>query len=542
MKEEDDLVRELAELAKKREAEEPPELTSDVVINLAGMTPLQYAQQLGREAKKHRMPVKLLEQAVEAARVEQEALKLLEPHWEVAPADDPVDATQLFAEVEARILQHVVMPKDLAFVVALWVGQTWIHQHGTYSPILGVTSAERDSGKSTLMGVVGFLVRRSLLSVGISAAALYRSIEKWNPTFVVDEADDAFVDNPDLRQVINSGWTRGQGVMRCDPDTNEPRRFSTFCPKAIALKGKKMPDTMLSRTIFIEMKRRLRSEKVDHFRHLDDAGFARMRSQLARWAHHSGEALGLAQPAQPEGFMNRTASNWQLMFAIADSLGEEAGARARAIAQHIAGVTDMASAGVLLLQDVKTMFEASTLDYLTSKTIIERLTADPEKPWAEWSRDKPITEKGVAVLLHEYRIVSRAVGPKDARAKGYRKADFEDAWQRYLTPEAEKAAGGLDSDILPFTRSPPCNDYTFAEKTPVHQDDGEREKIGHFSSEINAVNARTGKIAPWGPFSPYPRADYGLDIPECLLVANRKVPLDRRPALGPEGDSLDDFR
>ena len=179
MKEEDDLVRELAELAKKREAEEPPELTSDVVINLAGMTPLQYAQQLGREAKKHRMPVKLLEQAVEAARVEQEALKLLEPHWEVAPADDPVDATQLFAEVEARILQHVVMPKDLAFVVALWVGQTWIHQHGTYSPILGVTSAERDSGKSTLMGVVGFLVRRSLLSVGISAAALYRSIEKW---------------------------------------------------------------------------------------------------------------------------------------------------------------------------------------------------------------------------------------------------------------------------------------------------------------------------------------------------------------------------
>ena len=343
----------------KKDSEPPPELTNDVVIHLAGLTPLQYAQQLGREAKKYRTPVKLLEKAVEAVRTEQEAEKLLEPHWEVNPAEDPVDAAQLFEEIEARILQHVVMPKDLAFVVALWVGQSWVHQHGTYSPILGVTSAERDSGKSTLMGVIAFLVRRSLLSVSVSAAALYRSIEKWNPTFVVDEADDAFVDNPDLRQVINSGWTRGQGVMRCDPDTNEPRRFPTFCPKAAALKGKKMPDTMLSRTIFIEMKRRLRSEKVDHFRHLDDAGFARMRSQLARWAQDTGEALGLAQPAQPEGFLNRTASNWQLMFAIADSLGEEAGARARAIAQHIAGVTDMASAGVALLQDIKTMFEAS---------------------------------------------------------------------------------------------------------------------------------------------------------------------------------------
>src|SRR6516162_4189243 len=264
MKEGDDLVRELEELAKKREAEPPPELTSDVVINLAGMTPLQYAQQLGREAKKYRTPVKLLEKAVEAARVEQEAEKLLEPHWEVKSAEDPVDATQLFAEIEARILQHVVMPKDLAFVVALWVGQSWVHQHATYSPILGVTSAERDSGKSTLMGVIRFLVPRSLMTVGISAAALYRSIEKWNQTLVLDECDELFADNPDLLRVVNSGWTRWQGVVRCDPETNEPTVFSTFCPKAIAGKGRKMPDTMTSRTIFIEMKRRLKGEKIDH--------------------------------------------------------------------------------------------------------------------------------------------------------------------------------------------------------------------------------------------------------------------------------------
>jgi putative DNA primase/helicase len=540
-KEGDELVQRLEELAKKKESEPPPELTNEVVINLAGMTPLQYAQRMPREAKKYKTPVKLLEKAVEAVRFEQEAEKLLELHWEVKPAEDPVDATQLFAEIETRILQHVVMPKDLAFVVALWVGQTWIHQHGTYSPILGVTSAERDSGKSTLMGVIAFLVRRSLLSVGVSAAALYRSIEKWNPTFVVDEADDAFVDNPDLRQVINSGWTRGQGVMRCDPDTNEPRRFPTFCPKAIALKGKKMPDTMLSRTIFIEMKRRLRSEKVDHFRHLDDAGFARMRSQLARWAQDCGEPLGLAQPAQPEGFMNRTASNWQLMFAIADSLGEEVGARARTIAQQIAGVTDMASAGVALLQDIKTMFEESTLDYLTSKTIIERLTADPEKPWAEWSRGKPITEKGVAGLLHEYRIISRTVGPKGSTAKGYRRADFEDGWERYLPPEAETPEGALDSNILPSACLSPCNDYTFGQKTAVGQDSGRRDKNGHFSSGINTVTGSTGKTSEIAPSAPNDAGD-NLDIPPFLQVANRKVPLDRKPALGPEGDSLDDLQ
>ena len=517
-----------------------PELTNEVVINLAGLTPLQYAQQLAREAKKYRTPVKLLDKAVRAIKIEKEAEKLLEPHWEVTPADDPVDAAKLFAEVEARILLHVAMPKHLAFVVAIWVGQSWVHEHATYSPILFVTSPERDSGKSTLMGIIGFLARRSLLSVGISAAALYRSIEKWHPSFVIDECDEAFVDNPELRQVINSGWTRGQGVVRCDPDTNEPHKFSTFCPKAIASKGRKAPDTILSRAIFITQKRRTRAETIAHFSHVDDAGFGRLRGQLARWAADNGEALSLVRPSMPDGFLNRIASNWQLMFAIADSLGEEAGQRARAAAQQIAGVTDVISAGVELLQDIKTMFERSTLDYLTSKAIVTDLIADPEKPWAEWSRGKPITEKGVAGLLHGYRIVSRDVGPEDHRVKGYRRADFADAWERYPAPA--KAADPPDPDILPRSRAAPCNDYGFAEKTAAQQNGTAREKNGGFSNAINALRGCAGEtpeIAPSLSSAAVSDPWAGLDIPEFL---QREVPPERRPALGPPGDSLDDFK
>jgi hypothetical protein len=539
----DDLLENLAALEKKRDAEPPPELTKDVVIELAGMTRLEYAQKLGREAKKYKTPVRLLEKAVEDVRIEQAVEKMLEPHWEIRPSDDPVDAKALFAEIEARILQHVVMPRDLAFVVALWIGQSWIHEHATYSPILGVTSPERDSGKSTLMGVIRFLVPRSLMSVGISAAALYRSIEKWHPTLVLDECDELFADNPDLLRVVNSGWTPGTGVVRCDPETNEPGTFPTFGPKAIAGKGKKMPETLLSRIIFIQMKRRLRGEKIGHFRYLDDAGFQRLRSHLARWAQDCGETLGAALPDQPEGFINRTASNWQLMFAIADSIGE--GERARTVAQDTAGMTDMASAGVALLRDIKAVFAASTLDYVTSKSLIDRLAADPEKPWAEWSRGKPITEKGVAALLHEYHIFSRNVGSRDTQSKGYRKADFEEAWERYLTPEDEE--GGVKPVPHPSTRTPPCNHYGNAENSPVHQNIGGRQKIDDSSNEINAVYAWTAAEplkAPssfpssWGPNDdpPLGRDSFGR------LVLRGTVPDDRRPALGPPpGDSLDDL-
>jgi hypothetical protein len=532
------------ERAKK--ANDALELTNDVVIDLAGMTPLEYAKQLGRTAKKHKVPMRLLEKAVEAARVEIEVEKLLEPHWGVMASDDPVDAAKLFADIEARILHHIAMPKHLAFVCSLWIGFSWIHVHATYSPILFVTSPERDSGKSTLMGVIEFLVRRSLSSVGISGPALYRSIEKWGPTFVIDEADKAFVQNLDLEQAVNSGWTRGQGVIRCDPETHEPRKYSTFCPKAIAMKGKDAPDTTLSRAIFILMKRRTRDEAIADFAHFDDDGFQRLRSHLARWAADNGATLGVAKPAQPDGFINRLAANWKLLFAIADSLGGEAGRRARAAARQIAGVTDLPSAGVELLMDIKAHFDASTLDYVTSKRLLEVLKVDEEKPWAEWSRGKPISEKGVARLLHEYRILSKTVGPRGDEAKGYRKEQFAEAWKRYVEPakaaegggeEPEEKAENSDTPILPSKRRTLCNGEGKGEHFAVEDAPLRRENNRNFPNENKAVDLSTGKppdLEPSSsPFDPGP-------IPECLQRAPNGSPR-WVPALGPAGDDVFDI-
>ena len=160
----------------------------------------------------------------------------------------------------------------------------------------------RIRGKSTLLGVLNFLARRSLQSVDISGPALFRSIAKWQPCLIVDEADDALSDNPDLRSVINSGWTRGQGVIRCHPDTREPELFSTFAPKIVAMKGRKLPDTTLSRSIVISMKPRRAddsNERTADFNHIDNETFARLRSQLMRWTADNAEALAKATPEIP---------------------------------------------------------------------------------------------------------------------------------------------------------------------------------------------------------------------------------------------------
>ena len=97
----------------------------------------------------------------------------------------PVQAANLLHQLATRLKQHVVFPDEAANAVALWVAFAWTHDAATHSPMLLVTSAERDSGKTTLLGLVNLLAPRGLMLIDPSPAVLYRLVEKWKPTLVV---------------------------------------------------------------------------------------------------------------------------------------------------------------------------------------------------------------------------------------------------------------------------------------------------------------------------------------------------------------------
>ena len=254
------------------------------------------------------------------------------------------------------------------------------------------------------------------------------------PCLIIDEADAAFQENEELRAVVNSGWTRGQGVLRCDGDEHEPRLFATFCAKAIGIKGKKVPDTTTSRSIIIELKRKLAGETVEDFRHIDDPGLLELRQKLARWATDNAAELVTASPQLPNGFINRVAANWCLLLAIADVAGGDWPEKAREAAGVISKVevTQNASLGAQLLTDIRAAF-GDGADRLFSSTLVDKLTADPEAPWATYNRGKELTRKQLASRLREYRILSETIWIDGKSAKGYMRAAFEDAWARYLS-------------------------------------------------------------------------------------------------------------
>ena len=196
---------------------------------------------------------------VTARREDLEAAPLY-GHWVTEPWPEPVDGDSLLRDIIKRIQRQVVISDDgCSGRSALFLMLSWVHDAvATHSPILNVNSAEPESGKSTLMGLLASLDAECIASVEATEAAIYRAIKRWGPSFCFDEFDSILVDDDKaaLRSVINSGHTRGQGVLRCIGDDKIPELFPTFAPKVIGMVGRKLPPATLSRCIFIEMRRR----------------------------------------------------------------------------------------------------------------------------------------------------------------------------------------------------------------------------------------------------------------------------------------------
>ena len=81
-----------------------------------------------------------------------------------------------------------------------------------------------------------------------------------------------------------------------------------------------------------------------------------------------------------------------------------------------------------------------------------KLTADPERPWAEWKHGKPLTQNQLARLLKSFCIVSETVHiPGLSDAKGYQRTHFEEPWNVYCpgqnTPSAQS---GRPSVLMPM--------------------------------------------------------------------------------------------
>ncbi len=128
--------------------------------------------------------------------------------WNVEPWPEPVETRLLLQEIITKICRYIVLRPEAVTATALWTMTAWTHEGATHSPILAAISVEPDSGKSTLLGVLRFLVPKPFVSVEPTGPSVYRTVDRERPTLILDEADDLFYRKSDLRAIVNAGWSR----------------------------------------------------------------------------------------------------------------------------------------------------------------------------------------------------------------------------------------------------------------------------------------------------------------------------------------------
>ena len=412
-----------------------PDLNAEIE-RLSKLSALEYDRERTEAAKALKVrPATLdaeIKQARQAKRSNDEPGAL--DFEDVEPWPDPVNGAALLDDLVEIVKRHTITAEHVPQTVALWIAFSYLIDVVRVAPILAITSPEKRCGKTTLLALLVVLVRKALPAANITPAAVFRAIELWRPTLAIDEADTFIKASDELRGVVNSGHTRASAfVIRTVGDDHEPRKFSTWGAKAIAMIGR-LPDTLADRSIPVEMRRKLPGEKVDRLR---GHPFEETRRKLARFALDHAEAIRQAEPEIPQGLNDRAGDNWEPLLSIADAAGHHWPATAQAAAMALSGAEhETESLRTMLLSDMRRLLIEHKA--LSSTEMAEKLSEMEDRPWPEFGRSgKPITPTKVAQLVAAFAIKPERLNdlPGHTRGtRGYRLESAANVFERYLPP------------------------------------------------------------------------------------------------------------
>jgi hypothetical protein len=326
------------------------------------------------------------------------------------------------------------------------------------TPRIAFLSPEPSSGKTRAIEISETLVPRPIEAVNVTPAYLFRRVADpvGMPTILYDEIDTVFGprakrDNEEVRGFLNAGHRRGAMAGRCvlKGKTVETEELPAFCAVAVAGLGH-LPDTILTRSVVLRMRRRSPTEAVEPYRRrIHGPQGNDIRDRLSAWAEEILAATNFAPPEMPGGIEDRDADVWEPLLTVGQMAGPFWIGRARAAAMKLVkdAKSSSPSLGVRLLADMRRVF--GNHEALFTSEIIKTPCALPEAPWSDL-RGKEITDRTLAHYLKDFGVTSKLIRIGADTARGYSRDDLHDPWGRYLRPEVtdvtdsrEKAQDGM---------------------------------------------------------------------------------------------------
>lgn len=417
------------------------------IERLAKLRPAEYDRVRKDEAKKLGNSVQALDAEIRIKQKEKD-LANEAPFQEIDPWPHPVDGDDLLESVTNTIHKYVICNVHTARAAALWIAHTYLLDVIYCSPLAIITAPDKGCGKSTLLDVMADMVYQPIPTASISPAALYRTIEEYHPTLLIDEVDSFLAGDEAMRGIINCGHKRKAAfVMRCDGDDSKPKRFSTWSAKLLSgISAKNLHDTITSRGIVLELRKKLSTETIASNRN-NQAEYRAISRKLVRWTSDIKDQVQQSNTTLPNSLDDRQKDNWEPLIVIADIAGGQWPGMARETATAICSKAETKSYKTELLEDIQTVFELKSIDRISTTNLIKYLCEDQEANWVTYNHGKQISPKQLAKLLGGYGIVSNTVrfGAYET-AKGYYKTQFLDVWARYIEAPI---ASSFESNPMP---------------------------------------------------------------------------------------------
>ncbi len=373
---------------------------------------------------------------------------------DIEPWPEPVDGVALADEIKGLFDRYLYLPNGASAAVTMWVLHTYGVDNFEITPRLYISSPMPGCGKSTLMDLVGLLSHRTLGVSNITAAAMFRIIAEHRPTLLIDEADTFLKANEDLRGIINAGYAQAGKVSRVET-INKRQVVSLFpCYAACAIAGiGGTHKTIQERSVNIVMERKTPADSIERLRKREIRDItADIQRKCLRWAQDRAEEISRVRPNMPLYMGDRTADIWEPLFAIAETISPEWLNRINSAAKALNKSQpndDEASLRFQLLADIKGIFdEHPSQQMFVSSWLVEELRRLEESPWDEYGYGRGLSVHSLAKQLKFFNILPQQKRKSYDRHRCFIRADFEDAFSRYL-PEETQAPAQLEPEQTP---------------------------------------------------------------------------------------------
>lgn len=210
---------------------------------------------------------------------------------------------------------------------AVWDIGTYFHPLFHSYPYLHIHGLA-NTGKTHVLKIGSLICFNAIESGSMTESPLFRMIERWRPTFLIDETDALAnrKNNPEFTELLLNGYKKFGKAWRSEKLTPEstftPTSFDIYSPKMLAnIEG--LEDVLATRTIKITMWRsksdKFSKELFDNVEWQD----ARDLCYLALF-NHWREIKDKYDSLHIEGLLNRDKELWKPILSIAKCIGEDA--------------------------------------------------------------------------------------------------------------------------------------------------------------------------------------------------------------------------